>query len=190
MAESEIAAVYARALFEAAEDAGTLESTAADLAAFAEAMRASKELTAVMRNPQVDSAVKKKIVAELTEGGDEIFVNGLKLLIDKLHADLVPEVNERFQELFREQQGVIEVEVTSAVELDEKTREGIRKRIEQATSKQVEMKESVREDIIGGLVLRFGAIIVDGSLRAKLEQLRARLAQAKIGSEDSFETAS
>ena len=69
---------------------------------------------------------------------------------------------------------MVEVEVTSAVELPEETRAGIRKRIEEATGKKVEIKETVREDIIGGLVLRFGDVIVDGSLQAKLEQLRAQ----------------
>ncbi len=190
MGEEQITNVYARALFEAARDAGTLEATGADLARFAEAMRASSELTAVMHNPKIDSTTKKKIVDELTEGADRIFVNGLNLLIDKLHADLVLELNDRFQELVKQEQGIVEVEITSAVELEEETKAKIRERIEHATRKKVELKESVEDDIIGGLVLRFGDVIVDGSLKARLEQLRSRLAQANLGSEDSFETAS
>jgi len=179
----QISNVYARALFEAARDAGTLDATAADLASFAGAMHASRELTAVMYNPRIDSATKKKVVAQLTEGGDRIFVNGVNLLIDKRHSDLLFDLQEQFQKLLKKEQGVVEVEVTSAVELPDETRAGIRKRIEEATGKTVEIRETIREDILGGLVLRFGDVIVDASLQAKFEQLRGRLAQANIGSE-------
>jgi len=184
------ASVYARALFEAAKDAGTLETTAADLSAFVDAMRKAKDLTAVLYNPRISSATKKKIVAELTEGGDRLFVNGLNLLIDKRHADLIFDVHDWFRKFLRKEQNVMEVEITSAVELPEETREKIRKQIEETTKKKIEVKETIREDIIGGLILQIGDVIVDGSLKAKLKQLRSRLAQANIGSEESFETAS
>ncbi|MHB1361957.1 MAG: ATP synthase F1 subunit delta [Thermoleophilia bacterium] len=183
MGESNITNVYAQALFEAARDAGTLEATAADLSAFSEAMAGSRELTAVMFNPRIDSATKKKVVAELTGGGDRIFVNGVNLIIDKRHTDLLFDLNERFQKLLQKENKIVEVEITSAVELPEETRAGIRKRIEDAIGKKVDIKETVRADILGGLVLRFGDVIVDSSLQAKLEQLRVRLAQANIGSE-------
>ena len=183
MGESNVTNVYARALFEAARDAGTLDATAADLASFSGAMHASRELTAVMYNPRIDTATKKKVVSQLTEGGDRIFVNGVKLLIDKRHSDLLFDLNEQFQKLLKKEQNVVEVEITSAVELPEETRSGIRRRIEEATGKKVDIKTTVRVDIIGGLILRFGDVIVDSSLQAKLEQLRVRLAQANIGSE-------
>lgn len=183
MGNQQISNVYARALFEAARDAGSLEATGADLLSFSEAMHASRELTAVMFNPRIDSATKKSVVAQLTEGGDRIFVNGIKLLIDKRHSDLLFEMNAQFRRLLKKEQRVVEVEVTSAIELPESTRANIRKRIEESTGKKVEIKETIREDILGGLVLRFGDVIVDASLQAKLEQLRGRLAQANIGSE-------
>ncbi len=190
MGEQQITNVYARALFEAARDADTLDATGADLTAFVEGMRQSKELTAVMYNPKIDSATKKKIVAELTAGADRIFVNGLNVLIDKLHSDLVFGLNDQFQKLVKREHKIMEVEITSAVELEEETKAKIRERIEQTTHQKVEFMETVEEDIIGGLVLRFGDVIVDGSLKARLDQLHARLTQANLGSEDSFETAS
>jgi F-type H+-transporting ATPase subunit delta len=183
LGDSKITNVYARALFESARDANTLDATAADLASFAGAMEASPELTAVMYNPRIDSDTKKNVVAQLTEGGDRIFVNGINLLIDKRHSDLLFDLSEQFQKLLKKEQNVVEVEVTSAVELPEETMAGIRRRIEEATGKKVEIMTTVREDIIGGLILRFGDVIVDSSLQAKLEQLRSRLSQANIGSE-------
>jgi F-type H+-transporting ATPase subunit delta len=178
LGELATANVYARALFEAARDAGTLAATGADLSAFVEAMRGSRELTAVLYNPQISSVQKKQIVAELTAGGDRMFVNGLDLLIDKRHAGLIADVHDSFQRLLREEQQIMEVEITTAVELPEETKAKIRIRIEEATRKKIEIKETVREDIIGGLILRIGDVIVDGSLKAKLGQLRNRLVQA------------
>ncbi|MEK6536314.1 MAG: ATP synthase F1 subunit delta, partial [Actinomycetota bacterium] len=107
----------------------------------------------------------------------------VNLLIDKRHSDLLFEMNARFRRLLKKEQQVVEDEVTAAIELPKATRASIRKRIEEATGKKVEIKETIREDILGGLVLRFGDVIVDASLQAKLEQLRGRLAQANIGSE-------
>lgn len=190
MGEQQVTNVYALALFEAARDAGTLDATGADLDAFATAMREAKDLTAILYNPRVDARVKKEIVSDLTAGGDRLFVSGVKLLIDKGHSPLLLDFNDQFQKLVKREQGLIEVEITSAVELPEEARARIRKRIEDATGKNVAVTETVDADIIGGLVLRFGDIIVDGSLKSRLEQLRARLAQANLGSDSSFETAS
>ncbi len=178
MADTRIANVYARALFEAAQDAGTLEATGADLSAFVAAMRGSRELTAALYNPMISSQKKKQIVAALTEAGDRIFINGLNLLIDKRHADLIADVQEGFARLLREANRIVEVEIVSAVELPEETRARIRSRIEAATRKKIEMKATVSKDIVGGLILKVGDVIVDGSLKARLSQLRARLVQA------------
>lgn len=190
MGEQQVTNVYAQALFEAARESGTLEATGADLESFVAAMREAKDLTAILYNPRVGANAKKKIVSELTTGGDPMFMNGVKLLIDKGHAPLLMDFNERFQQLLKKEQGLIEVEITSAIELPEEARAKIRKRIEEATSKKVEIRETVDADIVGGLVLRFGDIIVDGSLKSRLEQLRSRLVQANLGSDSSFETAS
>lgn len=178
MGEQATANVYARALFEAARDAGTLAATGADLSAFVEAMRGSRELTAVLYNPMINSGQKKQIVAELTAGGDHMFVNGLNLLIDKRHADLIADVHDAFQRLLKKEQQIMEVEITTAVELPEETKAKIRSRIEAATHTKIEIMETVREDIIGGLILRIGDVIVDASLKAKLGQLRAILTGA------------
>ena len=190
MGEQQVTNVYAQALFEAAREAGTLDTTGADLDSFVSAMHEAKDLTAVLYNPRIDSKVKKQIVSQLAEGADKLCMNGVKLLIDKGHAPLLIDLNDQFQKLVKKELGLIEVEVTSAVELPEEARAKIRKRIEDATSKKVEITETVDESIIGGLVLRFGDIIVDSSLKSRLEQLRSRLVQANIGSDSSFETAS
>lgn len=178
MGESQITNVYARAIFEAARDAGTLEATGADLTSFVDAMQGSKDLTAVLYNPKIDSATKKKVVSDLTAGADSIFQNGVKLMIDKRHSDLIVDMQQQFGRLLKQQNKIVEVEITSAIELPEATRASIRKRIEESTGKTVEFSETVDESILGGLILRFGDLIVDGSLKAKLTQLRARLAQA------------
>lgn len=178
MGESQITSVYARALFETARDAGTLAATGADLASFVGAMRGSKDLTAVLYNPKIDSATKKRVVSDITVGADSIFKNGIKLMIDKRHSDLIMDMRQHFDKLLKQENNLVEVQITSAIELPEETRASIRQRIEESIGKQVEISETVDEGILGGLILRFGDLIVDGSLKAKLVQLRARLAQA------------
>lgn len=188
------ARVYGEALFEAAREAGTLKATGADLAAFTAAMRESRELAAVLLNPGIDTATRKRVVAELTAGGDRVFVNGINLVIDKRRPAILFDLERRYQELAKQERGALEVEVVSAIELPDEVRAKIEGRIGEATGRKVLMKQVVREDILGGLVLRFGDVIIDGSLRSRLGQLRARLLEASLGktkgSDDSVEAAS
>lgn len=178
MAEQSVVRVYARALLEAAREAGTLDATRNDLETFVEAMRETPELAAVLLNPRVEAATKKRVVAELTAGGERIFVNFLNLLIDRRRAGILVDLQQWFEKLVERERGVLEVEVTSAIELPEETRSKIRRRIEKASGGTVNIREVVREEIIGGLILRLGDLIVDGSLRSRLGQLKGKLMEA------------
>ena len=172
------ARIYAQALLKAAREAGTLDATRSDLEAFTGAMKETPELAVALFNPKIDTATKKQVVGELTAGGDRIFVNFIKLLIDKRRTLILFDLAQWFGKLVEKESGVVEVEVTSAIELPEETRSTIRRRIEKATGGKVKMKETVHEGIVGGLVLRLGDVIVDGSLRSRLRQLKDRLREA------------
>lgn len=180
MSEEQIARVYAAALLEAARDAGSVERAGKDLKAFAGALDASPPLRAVLFDPQVEASAKQRVLAALTEGADPLVANTLGLLLDKGRQAAIADVCHEYEELAAEEARVVAIEVTSAVELTPEAEESIARRVEEATGKRPQLEKRVDAAIIGGLVLRVGDVIIDGSVRSRLHQLRERLLTADV----------
>jgi len=91
--------LYARALFEAAQESGRVEAVHRDLGAFADAVEGSPELAAFLANPQVESVAKIGVLGELSDGADELVHNFLRLLAGKGRAGQIPGIRDEFQAL-------------------------------------------------------------------------------------------
>jgi ATP synthase F1 delta subunit len=180
LSEEQVAAVYARALFDAAKEAGVVEPVRRELGDFVAALAASASLRDVIADPQVDSAAKKRVLAEITREGQPLVANALQLLLERGRFPIIGELHEAFDGLAAVEAKLVNVEVTSAVELTPETRKKIAARVAKATGREVELAERVDPDIVGGLVLRVGDVIVDGSVQARIRQLRRRLATAEL----------
>ena len=178
MGEEQVAAVYARALFSAAGQAGVVEPVRRELNGFVDALAASASLRDVLSDPQIDTAAKRRVIAELTRDAQRLVGNTLLLLLDRGRFAVLEELRTAFDELAAREADLVTVEVTSAVELTEDTRKKIAARVAEASGRKVELTERVDPDILGGLVLRVGDVIVDGSVQARIRQLRRRLATA------------
>jgi ATP synthase F1 delta subunit len=175
-----VARVYARALFDAASEAGVVEPVGRDLGDFVAALAASASLRDVLADPQVDSSAKQRVLAEISREGQTLVANTLQLLLERGRFGLVAELSEAYAALAATEADLVKVEVTSAVELTAAAREKIAARVAGTAGRRVELSARVDPDIIGGLVLRVGDVIVDGSVQARIRQLRRRLATAEI----------
>ena len=180
MSTEQVAAVYARALFDAAKDAGVVEPVRRELGDFVAALAASASLRDVLADPQVDSAAKRRVLAEITREGQPLVGNMLQVMLEKGRFAIAGEMHEAYDGLAAVAARLVEVEVTSAMELSPETRKKIAARVAEATGREVELAERVDPDIVGGLVLRIGDVIVDGSVQARIRQLRRRLATAEL----------
>lgn len=170
-----VAATYAEALYEAAAEAGALTDVAAQVAGFAEAVSESGELRAVLENPDIDSGAKKAAVAALTQDAHPLVANFLQVLIDRYRIGEFPEIARAFEGRVARAEGRLEVEAVTAVPLPEDLRRRIVERVQATTGATVQLTESVDPGIVGGLVLRVGGVVVDGSLRHRIDQLRQTL---------------
>ena len=106
--------------------------------------------------------------------------NTLQLMLERGRFAAVPELHQAYDALAIVEEGVVEVEVVSAAELSPETEKKIAARVQEATGRRVELARRVDPSILGGLVLRIGDIIVDGSVKARIRQLRRRLATAEV----------
>jgi F-type H+-transporting ATPase subunit delta len=167
--------MYARALYEASKDKNRLDAVREELGDFVEAQRQVPELRELLRNPQLDHRLKASALEELLGGEEELVRNFLLLLTEKNRAGEVEEIAREFERLVAEEEGILDVELTTAVDLsDEEAREVI-EQIEKASGRKVEARRSVDPDLIGGLVIQVGSMRLDASVRGRLNQLRRDL---------------
>jgi F-type H+-transporting ATPase subunit delta len=171
--------MYARALFEAAQEAGRVDDVAGDLAALASAMVEVPELRAFLRNPQIEPTGKAAVLEQLAAGADELVRNFVRLAAEKGRAGEIPEISAELEALVARAQNRLAVELTTAHELSDAEATSIVQAIEKASGRTVEATRTVDPGLIGGIVLQVGSHRADGSVRGRLERLRHELATAQ-----------
>jgi F-type H+-transporting ATPase subunit delta len=174
----EIASVYARSLFEVAKEHGRLDAVREQLGQFADALAEDQQLQVFFFSPYFSTQEKQDGVDRALVDADPIFLNFLKLLIEKHRTPAIFRIRRAFDRLWQDENRLLPVEVTSAVPLDEGTVAQIGDRIAEQTGRRVELSARVEPDILGGIVVRVGNQILDASIRHRLEQLRKQVAKA------------
>ena len=170
--------VYAEALFEVGRDKGKLDALQQQLAEFADAVDRNRELQVFFFSPYLSSAEKKEGIERAITGAEPELINFLELLVDKHRMTEIFRIRREFEELWKRENRRIDVTVTSAVELDPAVVEKIGQEVERQTGEKVDLSSSVDSNILGGIVLRVGNMVLDASIRSRLEKLRKSVAQA------------
>jgi F-type H+-transporting ATPase subunit delta len=174
----EIAQVYARALFEVAEERDLLDQIHDELTQFADALSDNRQLAVFFFSPYFSTEEKKEGLKKAVTGADPAFMNFLEALIERHRMPAIFRIKDRYQDMWEDARDLLPVQVTSAVKLDSSTVERIGDRIGEQTKRTVELSSQVDPDILGGIVLRVGNVILDASIRNRLEQLRKQVARA------------
>ena len=174
----EIASVYARSLFEVAQEQGKLDDVREQLGEFADALDSNQEMQVFFFSPYFSTPEKEDGLAKVVTGAEPMVENFLKLLIEKHRMPTVFAVRRVFDELWRQENKLLPVEITSAIELDKTTVKQIGDRIGEETGQKIELSERVDPDILGGLVVCVGNSIIDASIRSRLDSLRKQVAKA------------
>jgi ATP synthase F1 delta subunit len=174
----EIAEVYARALFEAAKDDGVLDRVHDELGQFADTLDEDRNLQVFLFSPYFSSEEKKQGVRRIVTDADERLLNFLELLAERHRMPVLFRIRRIFDDLWAEENKLLSVTVTSATELDQSLVDDIGKRIEEQTGRRVELSSSVDPDVLGGLRVRVGNMVLDATVRNRLEQLRKQVTKA------------
>ncbi len=175
-----VADTYAEAVFEAATDLGAVDDVGRDLRAFADAVAGSEDLRNVLDDPNVDTKVKKAVVASITEGSVPVVGNVLQVLLDRGRMPDFPHILDAFEHHVAAAAGRLEVRAITAVPLPDDLRARIVAQIQEKTGATVDLQESVDPEIVGGLVLQVGESVVDGSVRHRIDELRQTLRASRV----------
>jgi F-type H+-transporting ATPase subunit delta len=173
-----VARTYARALFDAAKDAGRVEPVRDELATFVEAVDEVPELRSLIRNPELDPLTKANALDAVLEGADELIRNFVRVVTQKGRAAQLDEIAREYEALVAAEEQILSVELMTAYDLSDDEAAAIVQQIEQASGRRVEAARTVDPGLIGGLVLKAGSLEVDSSVRGRLDRLRRDLAHA------------
>jgi len=178
---SDLAKRYARAFFDIAVEEGKIEDYGKELAAFALLTQQNKALQEFLANPIFELKSKKTVIEELlarTQISGRT-ANFLRLLVDKQRIGVVGEVDAAYKEFMDKTLKKVRVSVRTAYPLTPELEGALKKRVAEMTGKEVEMTVEDDSSLIGGLVVRVGDTMYDGSIKAQLGNIRKLLGEER-----------
>lgn len=176
MRETTIARNYAETLLELARRAGDLRGWGQAVDDVADAMQNDRTLRLFLESPRVSAAQKNKILGRAFEGQlPSLLVRYLQALVSHRRQMLLPEIAREYHDLVDQVEGRLHASVTVAQEPADRERRSIAKELSRAFGKEVVPHFTVNPAILGGLVVRVGDTVLDGSVRRRLATLRMRM---------------
>lgn len=167
---------YAGALFETARQADVVDRVESDLGMITYSLQTMPRLSEVLNHPLISRARKKGIASDIFRGKvEDVTLRFLDLVIEKRREEILPEVEPEYVRLANEHRGVITVAVTSAVPLTGDEVKALKAKLDEFTGKNADLELSEDPDLIGGLTIRIGDTVIDGSVRGYLASLREQM---------------
>lgn len=181
MSQRTVARRYASALYEEANDAGTLEAVDEDVLMLRRSLESNRQLSGVFESPVIPQEKKDAIVQELlSDRVENLLVNFLRLLIEKDRETMTKAILDQYQTLRDEHRGIVDAKVRTASSLDDEDREALKTALEKKTGKSVRMHVTEEPELIGGIVVRIGDRVFDASVQNQLASLHDRLQEAAL----------
>lgn len=176
MLSAQLAKKYARAIFELASEENKLGEYGDELKMVAETVAGHEALKAFIGNPQVKSEAKKEILSKLfQEDTTKRIFHFLMLLVDKRRESLIGEIAKEYKALSNEAQNVVEAKITVASALSEAQEKRLIEKLEKTMGKTVVVEKKIDRSILGGVVVRIGDKLIDGSVTRRVKALKTQL---------------
>jgi F-type H+-transporting ATPase subunit delta len=165
---------YADALFGIAQDRGTMDAMAAELAALS-ALAMNRDGMRMLESPDLSNARKLEVVEQAAGPLSPETLRLVEILLQRKRGEILPALADAFNERVRAYRGIELASVTTAIPLEEQDRQLITQWLSARRGRNVEIEERVDPEIIGGVVARVGDQLIDASIRGRLEALRRRI---------------
>lgn len=172
---------YATALFDIAKEQGAMKSFEEQVAVMKQVLSQEADFFTILAHPSVLQANKIQMVEEIFKGKvSEELVGLLVLIIKKGRQDMILEIFDEFLTMAKAHRGVIGALVTSATVLNDEQLAQIKANLEKNTNKTVELEAVVDRSLIGGMIIKVGDKVVDGSIRGKMNGLKTQLNNLRL----------
>ena len=179
MIGSGIAKRYAKAFFSVAGEEDNYEKFYGELKSFSSILEENENLKDFLANPVFDQSDKKAIVEEVLKNIDisNMTTNFLKLLVDKRRVDILPDIESCYRELIDSTLKKVRADVKTAFPLSTELSESIKSNLEELTGKKVDVTIEDDPTLLGGVVVRIGDTVYDGSIKTQLNNIRNLLGE-------------
>lgn len=176
MIERRIVRRYAAALFNAAEKAKMVDRVESDLGLISYALETSPNLLDAMISPLIPAFKKRSVVQSIFKDNlAEITISYLYLLIDHQREEAMLQTEEEYLELANEARGIMSAEVITAIHLNEDEEVKLKEKLDDMTGKRVRLEKRIDPGIIGGVVIKIGDRVIDGSIKGRLAAIKEKL---------------
>ena len=175
MIERTLAKRYAAALLQVTDAQGSTEETETVLLALRDAYRANRGFREMLASPRVPRAAKKALMHKVLEGkASRAVVDFFDFLVDKNRIQILPEVSDMFDRLADASHGVVRVKVRSWKPLSDGQRATLTETLARMTGKKVAIEAETDAQLRGGMLVRIGDSIIDGTVAYRLKLLGER----------------
>ncbi|GAB7387896.1 F0F1 ATP synthase subunit delta [Bacillaceae bacterium] len=176
-----VAKRYARALFEVANEGGIIDAVESDLALIRKTLEENGDWRKLVMHPHIAKEEKKRLVEKLFgESLTQEVKNFLKLLIDRRREKLLPQMTAEYVRLANEARGIVEAKVTTAKAISEAEKEQLAERFGKLLNKKLRVETAVDPGLLGGVVVRIGDRLYDGSVAGKLSRFAQHVKQSQV----------
>jgi len=173
--EKTLAKRYAAALLKVTDAEGSTEETESFLLALKDAYLSQKEFRAVLSQPRVPRAMKKRLLVKIFEGkSKKSFTDFLQFLVDKNRQDILPEIADMFDRLADASKGVVKIAVKSWKPLGDAHRAALQSKLEKLTGKKIAIDARVDPSVKGGMLVMYGDNVIDGTVDHRLKEIGER----------------
>ena len=164
---------YALALYEVAEEKGKVQEYLNDLREICDLIDNNKDFYEVVKHPQISTKQKKKTFINIFKGNiDEELLSFLLILIEKDRILFLKEKLKEMEKIHLERLNVIQGIVKTTVPLEEYEYNSLVEKLEKKYNKEVILKKEVDPEILGGIYVRIGNDVIDGTVKTRLDDLR------------------
>lgn len=175
MAElSTIARPYTKAAFETAREQKALDQWSSAIALAAQATQ-DEQVSELLSNPSIEDAQKAQLILDIGSDANEQFQNFVKVLAENNRLFVLPEISVLFESLKAQQEKSVDIVVTAAFELTDKQQTKLAQALGKKLDRDVNISSEVDASLIGGLLIKAGDMVIDGSVRGKLAKLSEAL---------------
>ncbi|MEC5424470.1 F0F1 ATP synthase subunit delta [Virgibacillus sp. C22-A2] len=179
MSEAVVAKRYADALFQLGSEKAVLEQFVEELQVVKEVFQTNANLYTFLKHPRVNNAKKKQFLEEVFQGLQTDVVNTLKLLVERHRVEITPSIIDHFLQLVNDAKGIAEATVYSVRELSDSERQELEISFAKRFNKRkIQLTNIVDPSIIGGIKIRMGNSIYDGSVSGKLKRIERNIVTA------------
>lgn len=175
---------YAEALFEVAAESDKLQEYKDEIKAVANVFSDNPELETIFTHPRVTKDEKKDMLKNIFEGRvSQEILNLLYIVIDKNREKYIQDISDSYSELSNENLGIIEAKAYTAVEMSDEEIDNLKEKLSAKLGKKVELENLIDSSLLGGVLVKLGDKVLDGSIKGRLNEIQKELNNIRLTAE-------